>query len=135
MKKNHKTEINIDEMENKIRILIRHLHALHPFEDVFPLSIFMCLCDVCVCVCLHLSVCKKALMCIWRPRLMLGIILNHSFNSVRQGCSVEPSACLLMPLARLASLFGGPFVSRGKSYRWDAIHTLRLHGFQGVQTL
>lgn len=50
MKKNHKTEINIDEMENKIRILIRHLHALHPFEDVFPLSIFMCLCDVCVCV-------------------------------------------------------------------------------------
>lgn len=65
---------------------------------------------------------------------MLGIILNHSSNSVGQGCSVEPSVCLLMPLARLASLFGGPSVSRGKSYRRDAIHTLCYMG-SGVSKL
>lgn len=54
---------------------------------------------------------------------MLGIILIHSSNSVGQGRSVEPRVCLLIPLARLASLFGEHSVSRGKSYRQDATHT------------
>ena len=94
-----------------------------------PFSVFMCVSGVC----LYMLACMWT--CVWRPEVMLGVIVDHSSTySLRRGILGDLQLTYVtglprQPVQRIACLF---MPCEGWNYRWATSHIQDLYGFLGM---